>query len=84
MVLKRGKASEKLEKKLKKYVDIKIGPTARPKKIFFVPDLPKTRSGKIMRRILKALLIDEEPKGLMTLVNPGSVDEIKKIIKLNS
>ena len=84
VVLKRGKPSEKLEKKLKKYVDIKIGPTARPKRIFFVEDLPKTRSGKIMRRILKALLIDEKPKGLMTLVNPGSVEKIKEIIDANS
>ena len=83
VVLKHGSGSEKLEKKLKKYVDIKIGPTARPKRIFFVEDLPKTRSGKIMRRILKALLIDEEPKGLATLLNPGSVGKIKEIIKTN-
>jgi acetyl-CoA synthetase len=80
VVLKKTKPSEKLEKSLKKYIDIKIGPTARPKKIIFVPALPKTRSGKIMRRILKSLLIDEEPKGLMTLVNPGSVEKIKEVI----
>lgn len=84
VVLKHGKGSPKLEKKLRKYVDIKIGPTARPKRIFFVEDLPKTRSGKIMRRILKALLIDEEPKGLATLLNPGSVGKIKEIIKANN
>ena len=84
VVLKKGSPSEKLEKKLKKYVDIKIGPTARPKRIFFVSDLPKTRSGKIMRRILKALLIDEEPKGLMTLVNPNSVNKIKEVISTTS
>jgi acetyl-CoA synthetase len=84
VVLKKGKPSEKLEKKIKKQVDIKIGPTARPARIFFVDDLPKTRSGKIMRRILKALLINEEPEGLMTLMNPESVDKIKKIIQMNS
>ena len=82
-VLKKGDPSKELEQKLRKYVDIKIGPTARPQRIFFVEDLPKTRSGKIMRRILKALLIDEEPKGLMTLVNPGSVEKIKEIIGQN-
>lgn len=82
-VLKRGEPSKKLEQKLRKYVDIKIGPTARPARIFFVQDLPKTRSGKIMRRILKALLVNEEPKGLSTLVNPNSVEEIKRIIKEN-
>ncbi len=84
VVLKKDKPSKKLEQKLRKYVDIKIGPTARPARIFFVPDLPKTRSGKIMRRILKALLINEKPKGLMTLVNPSSVDKIKEIIIENS
>lgn len=83
VVLKWGKSSKELEKKLKKHVDIKIGPTARPKMILFVPDLPKTRSGKIMRRILKSLLIDEEPQGLMTLVNPDSVGKIKDIINKN-
>jgi hypothetical protein len=35
-----------------------------------------------MRRILKALLIDEEPKGLSTLLNPQSVEAIKKIIEI--
>lgn len=81
VVLKRGKGSERLEKKLKRHVDKKIGPTARPKRIYFVSDLPKTRSGKIMRRILKSLLVNEEPEGLMTLVNPDSVDKIKSVIK---
>jgi acetyl-CoA synthetase len=72
---------EQLEKEVKKLTDEKIGPTSRPAKVFIVPALPKTRSGKIMRRILKALLIDEEPKGLSTLLNPKSVKEIKEIIK---
>jgi len=80
-VLKKGKGSEQLKKQIIKFVDKKIGPTARPKQIYFVEDLPKTRSGKIMRRILKALLIDEEPKGLSTLVNPDAVQKIKEIIK---
>jgi len=77
VVLKHGKASEK---HIKKHVDKKIGPTARPAKVYFVEDLPKTRSGKIMRRILKNLLAGEEPQGLMTLVNPKIVEKIKKII----
>tara|TARA_Y100000310_G_scaffold337773_1_gene425735 strand:+ start:304 stop:2241 length:1938 start_codon:yes stop_codon:yes gene_type:complete len=78
------KPSEALEKEIKKYTDKKIGPTARPAKIFFVQNLPKTRSGKIMRRILKALLAEEEPKGLMTLVNPKCVEEIKQMIEVSS
>ncbi len=80
VVLKKKKPSEKLEKKLMKYVDMKIGPTARPSKFYFIDDLPKTRSGKIMRRILKSLLINEKPEGLITLVNPESVNKIKEVI----
>jgi acetyl-CoA synthetase len=80
VILKKKKSSENLEKQLKKYIDKKIGPTARPHKFYFIEDLPKTRSGKIMRRILRALLINEEPKGLSTLLNPTSVNKIKEII----
>ncbi len=80
VVLKNDDGSPELEKEIKHYVDEKIGPTSRPAKVYFVTDLPKTRSGKIMRRILKALLVNEEPKGLMTLVNPEIVEEIKKVI----
>jgi len=81
VVLKNGHGSEKLEKELKHYVDEKIGPTARPERVFFVSDLPKTRSGKIMRRILKSVLVGEEPQGLTTLVNPESVEEIGRVVK---
>ena len=80
VVLKSGTPSETLEKKLKKDVDQAIGPTARPAKIYFVDALPKTRSGKIMRRILKSILNKEEPQGLMTLVNPKCVEEIKGVV----
>ncbi|MBD3252984.1 acetate--CoA ligase, partial [Candidatus Pacearchaeota archaeon] len=83
VVLGKGKPSEDLEKQIKKHVDEKIGPTARPARVYFVEDLPKTRSGKIMRRILKNVLHDEEPKGLMTLVNPDSVDKIKGKVSEN-
>jgi|TARA_B100001971_G_scaffold119153_1_gene109688 acetyl-CoA synthetase len=80
LILKHNKHPSNLEKQIKSHVDKKIGPTARPSFIYVVNQLPKTRSGKIMRRILKSLLVNEEPKGLSTLLNPKSVDEIKKII----
>ncbi|MFH1787385.1 MAG: acetate--CoA ligase [archaeon] len=69
------------EKEITDLIVKKIGPIAKPDKIYFIQELPKTRSGKIMRRILKNLLRDEEPKGLSTLVNPESFEEIKKIIE---
>ena len=81
VVLENSKyASEKLVTELKKHVDLAIGPTARPELIYFVSDLPKTRSGKIMRRILKDILNNEKPEGLMTLVNPEIVEEIKMVV----
>jgi len=81
VVLKnKNKGSEKLDKKLKKHIDNEIGPTARPAKIYFVRDLPKTRSGKIMRRILKNILNNEEPKGITTLFNPKIVEELKGLV----
>ncbi|MGB9743206.1 MAG: acetate--CoA ligase [Minisyncoccales bacterium] len=57
-----------------------IGPIALPKEIYLVEDLPKTRSGKIMRRILKKLLTKEDLGDLSTLANPESVDKIKEIL----
>jgi acetyl-CoA synthetase len=83
VILERGEPSDDLIKEIKKHVDTKIGPTARPAFIYFVKDLPKTRSGKIMRRILKNILANAEPRGLMTLVNPDSVDAIKGIVNKN-
>lgn len=54
-----------------------IGPFALPKEIYVVEDLPKTRSGKIMRRVLKKLLANEELGDLSTLANPEIVEKIK-------
>ncbi len=54
-----------------------IGPFALPKIVYIVEDLPKTRSGKIMRRILKKLLIGEELGDLSTLANPEIVSKIR-------
>ncbi len=59
-----------------------IGPIALPKEVYLVDDLPKTRSGKIMRRILKRLFTGEELGDLSTLANPEIVEKIKEIIKL--
>lgn len=58
-----------------------IGPIALPKEVYVVEDLPKTRSGKIMRRILRRLFTGEELGDLSTLANPESVESVKKVIK---
>jgi len=71
---------ENLEKEVIDQVKKEIGPIALPKKVYLVKDLPKTRSGKIMRRILRKLFTGEELGDLSTLANPESVEELKKII----
>ena len=57
-----------------------IGPIAKPDKIQFVTGLPKTRSGKIMRRILRKIAEGETENlgDITTLLDPGVVEEIKK------
>jgi acetyl-CoA synthetase len=62
----------------------KIGPIAKPKEVYFISDIPKTRSGKSVRRILKSLLMGEKVENVSTLVNPESVNEIEKLLRTKS
>ena len=55
-----------------------IGKIARPRKVWLVSDMPKTRSGKIMRRVLGAISNKKDVGDVSTLANPEIVDEIKK------
>lgn len=73
-------AKENLEKEIAKIIEKEIGAIARPEKIYLVSDLPKTRSGKIMRRVLKKIIADEEDLGdVSTLVNPEIVNNLKNL-----
>jgi acetyl-CoA synthetase len=68
VILKPGtEQSPELEKELKDHVSHHLGPIARPEKVVFVENLPKTRSGKIMRRVLKARALGQEVGDLSTL-----------------
>ena len=68
VILKAGiEKTEKLLEELRAHVSHEMGPIAKPEQITFVDSLPKTRSGKIMRRILKARALGQEPKDIMTL-----------------
>jgi len=64
---------------LKYHVRTEIGPIATPAYIKIVTDLPKTRSGKIMRRVIKAKVKGEPVGDISTLANPEAVDEIDKV-----
>lgn len=81
VVSKAKKSIEVLKEEVISQIRKQIGPIALPKDVYLVEDLPKTRSGKIMRRILKRLFTGEELGDLSTLANPESVEKIKNQIK---
>jgi acetyl-CoA synthetase len=57
-----------------------IGKIARCKNVYIVPDMPKTRSGKIMRRVLGAISNRGDVGNVMTLANPEIVEQIKGMV----
>jgi acetyl-CoA synthetase len=67
---------EKLEE-LRNHVSKKIGPIAKPANIAFTPELPKTRSGKIMRRLLRDVAENRPLGDTTTLADPTVVDELR-------
>jgi acetyl-CoA synthetase len=70
--------SDELEQELREQVASSIGKLARPASVIFARDLPKTRSGKIMRRLLKNIAEGEELGDTTTLVDPSVVEEMQK------
>ena len=79
VVLKGVEPSDQLKEELIGVVKTQIGPTAKPADIIFVKELPKTRSGKIMRRMLKALLTNKPLGDTTTLQNPESIEHLKEV-----
>ncbi len=79
VTLKGGnEAGEELGQELRRHVATKIGPTARPKTVIFTDDLPKTRSGKIMRRLLRDVAEGRDLGDTTTLADPAVVEEIRR------
>lgn len=72
--------SPELGRQLITHVAQSIGAIAKPKRIVFTPELPKTRSGKIMRRILKELAVGNPVGDVTTLANPACVVELERLI----
>jgi acetyl-CoA synthetase len=82
VALKPGyQASEKLAKEISNVIVREIGAIARPRKVWIVPDMPKTRSGKIMRRVLGAISNGTDVGDVMTLANPEIVELITKMVQ---
>jgi acetyl-CoA synthetase len=63
---------------LRRHVATKLGPIARPRTIIFTSDLPKTRSGKIMRRLLKDVAEGRDLGDTTTLADSNVMDDIKQ------
>jgi len=82
IALKPGyEASEELAKKISNVIVEEIGAIARPRNVWIVPDMPKTRSGKIMRRVLGAISNKTDVGDVMTLANPEIVTEVTKMVQ---
>lgn len=74
-------ASKEIEDKVKNEVARELGPIARPRAVYLVSDLPKTRSGKIMRRILTSISNSKDFGDVSTLANPEIVETIRKQVQ---
>ncbi|MCH7711832.1 MAG: acetyl-coenzyme A synthetase, partial [Proteobacteria bacterium] len=72
---------EALQKKIVARIETEIGKIARPKHVYIVPDMPKTRSGKIMRRVLAAISNTMDIGDVTTLANPDIVEEIRVLVQ---
>jgi acetyl-CoA synthetase len=77
-VLKDGSGPhEELRSELKALVASAMGKPLTPNQILFVSDLPKTRNAKVMRRIIRAAFLGQDPGDTSSLLNPEAVEEIK-------
>ena len=76
-----GAEGEKIAKQLRDWVGKEIGPIAKPKDIRFGDNLPKTRSGKIMRRLLRSIAKGENiTQDVSTLENPAILEQLKQAL----
>jgi acetyl-CoA synthetase len=69
-------ASEALRRELAERVAGSMGKALKPERILFTRDLPKTRSAKIMRRVIRATYLGKEPGDLSSLENPAAVKAV--------
>jgi acetyl-CoA synthetase len=73
--------SQEINDKILKAIETMIGKIARPKRIHIVPDMPKTRSGKLMRRVLAAISNNLATGDITTLANPDVVEKVREMVQ---
>ena len=66
-----------LEKEVMKQVDLSLGAIARPSRVHFLTVLPKTRSGKLLRRSIQALAEGRDPGDLTTIEDPAALEQLQ-------
>jgi acetyl-CoA synthetase len=71
-------ANGTLASELRERVGAELGKPLRPDAVHFVPALPKTRNAKVMRRVIRAAYLDQDPGDLSALENPAVLEIIKK------
>ncbi|MBP7420891.1 MAG: propionyl-CoA synthetase, partial [Burkholderiaceae bacterium] len=71
----------KLEGEVMKQVDNQLGAVARPSRVYFVTVLPKTRSGKLLRRALQAVAERRDPGDLTTMEDPAALQQVKAMVE---
>ena len=74
-------AGPEIAEKVNKAIETIIGKIARPKHIHIVPDMPKTRSGKLMRRILASISNHMATGDITTLANPDVVEKVRELVQ---
>jgi propionyl-CoA synthetase len=70
-----------LEGDVMKTVDSQLGAVARPARVHFVTALPKTRSGKLLRRSIQALCEGRDPGDLTTIEDPTALEQVRSAVK---
>lgn len=75
------KPSQEIADKVTKTIETIIGKIARPKRVHIVPDMPKTRSGKLMRRVLAAISNNLSTGDITTLANPDIVESVREMVQ---
>ena len=80
--LKPGVTARKtIEQAVVTAIEVEIGKSARPRHVWIVPDMPKTRSGKIMRRVLAAISNGSPVGDITTLANPEVVEQVRIMVQ---
>ena len=76
-----SEARMRMEGEVMQAVDKQLGAIGRPGRVFFVTLLPKTRSGKVLRRSIQALAEKRDPGDLTTIEDPGALEQIREALK---